>query len=81
MVDSGSTIDMGTAADGGQNTEMPPLMPLPPGLVGEASPNNDFITEALLADVVDETGASVSLDQVLGHWTVLWFYPKANTSG
>jgi hypothetical protein len=81
LVDSGSTPDLGTTADEGQSSGIPPVITLPPGLVGQASPNNDFITEELLAEVVDETGAAVNLDQVLGHWTVLWFYPKANTSG
>lgn len=35
----------------------------------------------LLSDVRDHTGASVASDALTGHWSVLWFYPKAQTSG
>lgn len=31
--------------------------------------------------VVDSTGQSVSKDELLGHYTVLWFYPAASTGG
>lgn len=31
--------------------------------------------------VLDSTGASVTQDQLLGHPTVLWFYPAAGTYG
>ena len=31
--------------------------------------------------VKDHNGALVSPDALLGHWTVLWFYPRASTAG
>jgi hypothetical protein len=33
------------------------------------------------AHVVDSSGAAVSDQDLLGHYTVLWFYPAAGTSG
>lgn len=79
--DTGGGEDIAPLVDEGSDGEIPPVLTLPPGLVGEPAPNNDPITEELLAAVVDETGTPVNLDDVLGHWTVLWFYPMANTSG
>ncbi len=35
----------------------------------------------LLTEVRDHTGAPVAKDALRGHWSVLWFYPKAQTSG
>ncbi|GEM_PF-3257834 len=35
----------------------------------------------LLADVRDHDGKPVAAGALAGHWTVLWFYPKAQTSG
>ena len=35
----------------------------------------------VFAEVRDHTGAAVSQGALLGHWSVLWFYPKAQTSG
>jgi peroxiredoxin Q/BCP len=29
----------------------------------------------------DDTGTDVSLSDQLGHWVVLWWYPKASTPG
>ncbi len=37
--------------------------------------------EQLLASVVDHEGQTVTPKALLGHWSVLWFYPKAQTSG
>lgn len=31
--------------------------------------------------VVDSTGAAVTPDMLVGHWTVMWFYPAASTAG
>ena len=36
---------------------------------------------ALLDGVLDQDGQPVGKDALLGHWSVLWFYPKAQTSG
>lgn len=36
---------------------------------------------ALLAAVRDHDGQPVGKDALLGHRSVLWFYPKAQTSG
>ena len=38
-------------------------------------------TPGLLSAVRDHTGAPVAKDALRGHWSVLWFYPKAQTSG
>lgn len=35
----------------------------------------------LLAAVVDHDGRQVTEEALMGHWSVLWFYPKAQTSG
>lgn len=37
--------------------------------------------EKLLAAVTDQDGKAVGPNDLLGHWTVLWFYPKAQTGG
>ena len=29
----------------------------------------------------DQNGTTVSLDDLRGHWVVLWWYPKAATPG
>ena len=34
-----------------------------------------------LAGVLDHDGAAVTADALRGHWTVMWFYPKAATGG
>ena len=33
------------------------------------------------AKVVDSEAAAVTADALLGHYTVVWFYPAAQTSG
>ena len=33
------------------------------------------------AQVVDASGAPVTQDQLVGKWTVMWFYPAAQTAG
>ncbi len=37
--------------------------------------------QELLAAVVDHDGLPVAKDALSGHWSVLWFYPKAQTGG
>ena len=37
--------------------------------------------EVLLSAVVDHNGDAVTSEALLGHWSVLWFYPKAQTGG
>ena len=52
---------------------------LPDGLTGQEPPNAQGMPS--LAGVVDSTGAPVLEDQLKDHWSVLWFYPMASTSG
>ena len=43
-----------------------------------------LLTEGSLApafSVPNQDGAPVSLDQFVGKWVVLWWYPKADTPG
>ena len=53
--------------------------PWPKGLHGKkaAAP----VALPALTQVVASTGASVMPDDLKGHWSVLWFYPLAGTSG
>lgn len=39
------------------------------------------VERSVLASVLDHDGKQVSKDALLGHWSVLWFYPKARTPG
>jgi hypothetical protein len=52
---------------------------LPEGLTGQAPPSAESLPS--LAGVVDTTGAPAVEDQLKNHWSVLWFYPLASTSG
>ena len=52
---------------------------LPEGLTGQAPPSPEGLPS--LAGVVDTTGTPVLADQLKDHWSVLWFYPLASTSG
>ena len=52
---------------------------LPAGLTGQAPPSAQSFPS--LAGVVDTTGAPAVEDQLKNHWSVLWFYPLASTSG
>ncbi len=52
---------------------------LPAGLYGQAAP--DYLGLPSLAAVTDEEGVQVTEDDFKGHWTVMWFYPKAKTPG
>jgi hypothetical protein len=53
--------------------------PWPKGLYGK-KPDAPVSLPAF-TEVVDSTGASVSPDDLKGHWSVLWFYPMASTGG
>ncbi len=53
-------------------------------LGGCTAPKKGAATQPVagLFDAVrDHGGAPVPQGAVLGHWSVLWFYPKAQTSG
>ncbi len=52
---------------------------LPDGLTGQEPPSAQGMPS--LAGVVDSTGAPALEDQLKDHWSVLWFYPMASTSG
>ena len=41
----------------------------------------DVSAEAPDFELQTDAGTTVSLRQFRGHWVVLYFYPKANTSG
>lgn len=74
----------GTLADAGapdvptpQDASAPPDVPL--NLTGQDPPTPQALPS--LAGVVDSTGSPVLEDQLKDHWSVLWFYPLASTSG
>ncbi len=46
-----------------------------------ANPAANDLPLPSLDDVRDEQGKPVSQADFIGHWTVLWFYPAAATSG
>lgn len=50
-----------------------------PNTTGEYKDPGDFAPD--FVKVVDSTGASVAKADLQGHWTVMWFYPLAMTSG
>jgi len=50
-----------------------------PATTGTLKDTGDFAPE--FSKVVASTGNPVSKADLLGHWTVLWFYPVAQTSG
>lgn len=52
---------------------------LPAGLTGQAPPSAQGLPS--LAGVLDTTGSPALEDQLKDHWSVLWFYPLASTSG
>lgn len=52
---------------------------LPDGLTGQEPPSAQGMPS--LAGVLDSTGAPALEDQLKDHWSVLWFYPMASTSG
>ncbi len=53
---------------------------LPADLNGEM-PSGGFQSLASFSAVVDHTGTPVGADDVVGQWTVMWFYTLASTSG
>lgn len=50
-----------------------------PNTSGEYKKPGNFAPDFL--KVVDSSGKAVSKSELLGHWTVIWFYPAAMTSG
>ena len=52
---------------------------LPEGLTGVAPEGETAL--ATYTQVVDQTGATVLPDHLVGQWSVLWFYPVAGTKG
>ena len=52
---------------------------LPDGLHGQAPPYDQPLES--LAQVFDQSGEPVGVDQLRGSWMVLWFFPKAATFG
>ena len=66
--------DTGTSPDVAGDTNA-----LPEGLVGVAPEGETALPT--YTQVVDQTGATVPPDHLVGQWSVLWFYPKAGTKG
>lgn len=60
-----------------EDTSVPADVPL--NLTGQDPPSAQALPS--LAGVVDTTGAPALEDQLKNHWSVLWFYPLASTSG
>ena len=76
--DDGTPVDTAAEDSGGQDTDDTDDTDLPGALngtpPGEAVPAPEFAAR-------DEHGAARSRDDLLGHPTVLWFYPAAGTYG
>ena len=74
VAEDASVVDVASA-------ELAPdaVKPWPKGLHGK-KPDTPVALPAF-SQVVDSSGASVSPDALKGHWSVLWFYPLAGTSG
>ena len=76
--------DVASADTGGEPTPQgPPAAPdpLPAGLSGQAPPADKDTGPPSLAGVLDTTGTPPKDTDLIGHWSVLWFYPAASTSG
>ena len=71
VADSGNPADGSTGWDG--------VGPLPAGLTGQAPPVSQPLPS--FAAVLDTTETLVLPDVLVGHWSVLWFYPMATTAG
>jgi hypothetical protein len=81
--DAENRVDTRVIADTEDTVDTGPLEPpepaiLPEGLVGSAA-NQTYPPEPV--GVVTQDGESVLSSQLVGHWTVLWFYPFASTFG
>jgi hypothetical protein len=57
-----------------------PVADVPPAVLTGQEPA-EAKTLPSVEGVVDSTNTTVLADQLLGHWTVMWFYPMASTSG
>ncbi|MEC9071028.1 MAG: hypothetical protein VX938_01560 [Myxococcota bacterium] len=68
---------------GGGEPAGPPVAPdpLPAGLAGQSPPADKDTGPPSLAGVLDTTGTPPKDTDLIGHWSVLWFYPAASTSG
>ena len=73
IADTGSPSDLPTSSETSET------LALPEGLAAEAPPANKPLSD--FAGVLDTTGTPFSGDQLLGSWTVIWFYPLALTAG
>ena len=81
--ESGPPEVVATADTGGEDPPGPPTAPdpLPAGLSGQAPPSDKDTGPPSLAGVLDTTGTPPKDTDLIGHWSVLWFYPAASTSG
>lgn len=68
-----------TTAEAPVAPEPPPPAQEPPTMHATAAPSALPLPD--LDQVRDEQGQPIARDSVLGHWTVLWFYPAAATPG
>jgi len=77
--------DADVVADSGGSPDLPEpsdtssTLTLPEGLIAEAPPANKPLPD--FAGVLDTAGEAFNGDQLLGSWTVIWFYPLALTAG
>lgn len=72
---SADAAPVDTAAVDAAPTDVATKLPATKGLQPEP------LALPAFAHVVDSSGAAVSDQDLLGHYTVLWFYPAAGTSG
>ena len=75
--DSGS-IPEDSGAEVEDSATLPEPLVLPAGLVGAVA---DMSFAPAFNGVVDENSVPAEAGALEGHWTVLWFYPFANTFG
>ena len=85
-----TALDSNTAQTGATNDADGPQAPkdiasvfkdtgVPMNLVGQPPPQAKGLPS--FSGVEDHTGAKVKPSDLLGHWTVMWFFPMAGTPG
>ena len=75
----GETGEGTTGGETGEGTGQAGPPTLPAGLNGSEAP--EYAALPAMEGVTDEQGNAVGPADFEGHWTVLWFYPVANTFG
>jgi len=80
VADAALEVVADVAAEAGPADVTLPFV-LPEGLNGEMPASGFFEPLPNFAAVLDHTGAAVTPADLVGQWTVVWFYTAASTSG